>query len=210
MTVLAQLISGHETFKGVSAKIMLFYRRAPGDEERPLFIAAKDKHSGVVPIGSGETLQASSQNINCGQWTINRVHLPERSFVKVFIQRKLTGDFMPKTQQVMLCWRQEAALRRMRIALTEAADANQTAGYVEGNFDIIMPDMFEDLGIAIEDRYLRYFQPDEDEGWFYTCEVLSRETSSLRPRQMAKIETKRGVVTVPAGSRRTLIIRKKG
>jgi hypothetical protein len=181
--MLLQLFTGHETFPGASCRVTAFYRKVPNAEPEPVFMAARDAHSGCRQINA-QSQDAGEGNRNFGSWIEGRYEVPPGSCIALWVQRRTQGAaFGFRSARAMLYMREHAALRRLRIALTGHANAVRSAGYVEGRFDIIPPVDFPDWAIDVEDPE-QYMQPEWDE--MISVSIAEEEIS---PLEVPKVTT---------------------
>ena len=171
--MLISLITGSETFPHETCKITAFFRSRAAALELVVFEAMKDQHAGLQRV-SVNHVAASTRNKNHGNWYTSVCTVTEGSYMRVDISKKGPGDWGYNFRGLMLQMRKDAALRRIRIPFTANHDANLPAGYYEGNFDIVPPDWFEQLGFTdITPSKLERYSDDMD-GW-YTEEIVEPE-----------------------------------
>lgn len=186
--MLIQLIHGNETFSGVlggTVKVLNFFRAQPGGEEQALAVAARDHHTMVRQIGSNDFIWASGENKNHGQWITARYDVPENSYIRLMVTRKMQSEFIQQNYQVYLRCREGAALRRLRISFTGHPSANFQWGHVEGRFDILRLEDLDRLKFAIPDQLRAKFDIDDLSDVFDET-VLEREAV---PANLPNVET---------------------
>ena len=195
---------GHETFPGSDIRVSLYYRHTVAEKEVPL----REIPAKAQVVGRVDQIFACAANRNHGIWYTGRYAISPHSFVKVTIHKKLPGNFVKHIKQVVLYMREEAALRRIRIPFTGDVNATMEGGNVEGRFDIIPVEKFEELKYSVlpGSEYQYGFDEDEPEDEFFSTQILDREISSLYLPKRTEIQTERGTVRVVArGPRRRII-----
>ena len=194
---------GHETFPSEDIRVSLYYRHTVRDKEIPL----RDIPGKVQIVGRIDQIFACAANRNHGIWYTGRYAVSPHSFVKVTIHKKLPGNFIKHMKQIVLYMREDAALRRIRVPFTGDMDATMEGGNVEGRFDIIPYEKFEEMKYDVlpgtEYQYMFHDEPEEE---FFSMQVLDREISSLYLPKRTEIQTEKGTVRVVArGPRRRII-----
>lgn len=177
--------------------VLLFYRRKGWKDDMAINMAVRDSHSGIRNIGNDTLVNASQYNRNHGVWVTSRYQIEPENFFKVSINKKLSGDFMRKTFQVVLYVREHAALRRIRIPFTGDAMATMACGYVEGNFDILTFKQLGPMGYTFKDIFERQFNFERTPELF-DVSVIEPETKRLIIPSLEKVTTRSGRdITVP-------------
>lgn len=208
--MLIETISGHEVFAGgYETRILLFHRSGASAEAIPLFQAAKEHDRHVQIIGSANYFLASEANKNHGAWNIVRYAVHEGCFITVVIAKKLPGDFIRHTKQVMLYCRAGAALQRIQLPFSGHPDSSISRGHIEGRFDILPPDKFEEFGITLPEGILKQFDfSDEELDDFYKVQIIEEETVPLFAKSRETIVTDKGKTVRISRPRRKVFIEK--
>lgn len=190
--MLIELSTGHETYSNpsLSCRVSCFYQRKPEDEAVSIYTAMKDKHSGLSMV-TRDHLDASNYNRNHGDWNIGRFQAAEGSLITLSIEKRTTGVFSMNKSQIMLMVREQAALVRIGVKLTDHPKAAHSMVYLEGRFDIVRPEQFKDLGIKVEKRFLDLFDPEMYDDMIKVT-VLERAISTLTKPKKDVIKTKSG------------------
>lgn len=191
--MLLQTFVGQENFKRAATKIAIFYRRVAREQEKPIHIAARDNGKGGVKSQATNRFNAGMNNVNNGQWVETTWEIEEGAYLRINIAKKEGKQITYDTLDVIIRMRKEAALTRINMHLCDHEEASRSTGYIEGRFDIIRPDQYEDLGLPFNEDY----EPEEDgylTDWedFVTTEVLEREVSPFRPPRMEEVTTRSG------------------
>jgi hypothetical protein len=179
--MLIEAVFGFESFNNpkCQCKIMAFWKASASAEEQPLFDIGRDARSSAKMVSS-DTVMAAEGDRRYGYWTISRYDLPEGGYLKLVINKRMGTSIFEDQAHVMLRLRADAALRRLNIPFTGHNMATLREGNVEGRFDIITNDMFEDLGIAVLPLYFpKHDRAHMDE--VLTELVLEQERSRFRP-----------------------------
>lgn len=221
MTLL-HTVTGNCSFAGLnggSCEVRAFYRRHGGDDDAPLWDVARKRGSGLVALGPGEFINASSYNANNGKWVIARYNAPDRSFIKLLVKKKV-NLWGYKSRGLVLMMRDNASVMRVRIPLLDRPDAQMDEGSYEGKFDIIYPSQYEQLGFKMQPQFMEPFElqeladtdpecaDDDDEKWF-DLQVLQQGDPLVIQRKQ-EIETHSGrTVEVAAAARPRLITLRK-
>lgn len=193
--MLFEAIFGHESFQNpkCQVKILAFFKETATADEMPLFEVGKRPRS-VGSLISSDTVMATEGDRRYGYWTTSRFELPEGSYVKLVINKRLGSSIFEDRAHIMLRIRADAALRRLVIPLTEHQMATLRSGNVEGRFDIVPNSQFEDLGIEVHPNYFDLHDRENMEGVLEET-VLEQERSGFRPPPKAvEIVTEGGVV----------------
>lgn len=190
--MIIDLITGHETFRdpSLSSRINCFYQKDKADDSISVYSAAKDAHSGITLVNR-EYREASNYNRNFGSWCSARFDVVDGGFITVNLERKTTGTFSVSKGQILLLAREQAALIRMEVELTGHPKATASRVYIEGRFDVILPDRFADIGVVISDRFIDYYDPEAYSD-FVNIKVLEKEMSSLTKIKRGTLVTKSG------------------
>jgi len=204
--MLFKAFSGEETFPGATCKVRLFYRRTAKAQELPVHIAQRDSGGGLRNI-STEFLNACEGTDLRGKWINATFDIPDGAYMQMWMQRRGGGGFGFTTAKLLMRTREDAALRRVRVALTGHERAVCTAGYIEGRFDVITPEMFEAFGVAT-DQWSEHYDPVYAEG-MYSIEVLEREVSELSVPSTRQVTTASGAVVSLAQKKGVRAIRMK-
>lgn len=190
--MLLQTFAGQETFPNATCKIALFYRNFKvNGEEDAIHIAMRDRNSGIKLLNNS-FLNAGVGNRNNGRWIESRYNVPGSTYFKLWMQRKVGSAIFYDKAQVLFFMRKEAALQRIRMELTCHQHATVTAGYIEGNFDIIKPSMFRKLGV--KDARGNFDLEDWED--MITVNTMEREISKLILPSLVKIERDGEIVTI--------------
>lgn len=208
--MLIETISGHETFRGgYETRILLFHKTTARAEYVPLHQAAKTPACNVQQIGGTNYMLACEANKNHGAWMMVRYAVAEKCFIIVQIGKKLPGDFIKHTKQVLLYCRAGAALQRIRLQFSGHEDATLQHGHIEGRFDIVEWERFEELGIEIPVNILRQYDfSDEDQNDFYTVQVIEPEIEPLFINKQEIVITEKGKTVRVSRPRRKVFIGK--
>jgi hypothetical protein len=152
--MLFEAIFGHESFLNPQGqvKVNAFFKETAGAEEIPLFQVGRDTRSAGKQL-SADTVVAAEGDRRYGYWTISRFDLPEGSYVKLAIHKRMGKTIFEDRAHVLLRIRADAALRRLVIPFTGHSKAVMQSGNIEGRFDIVHNDQFENLGIEVPDNY---------------------------------------------------------
>lgn len=208
--MIVETISGNETFSGgYETRILLFHQRGAASPSFPLFQAAKTPGSGVQQIGSTNYMLACEANKNHGAWNVTRYAVGEKCFITVQMGKKLPGDFIKHTKQLLLYCRAGAALQRLRLHFSDHPDATINHGHIEGRFDIVPLEKFEPLGLEFSSTMLRYFDwDDEDASEFYTIQTIEEEAEPMLVAKHETVVTEKGKEVRVSRPRRKIIVGK--
>jgi len=208
--MIIETISGHETFAGgYETRVLLFHRSHASAESIPLFTAIKNPASHVQQIGSNNYILACEANKNHGNWNIVRYAVAERCFIIVAISKRLPGDFIKHTKQLLLHCRDSAALQRIQLQFSGHPEATLNNGHIEGRFDILPIEKFEELGIEFPDHLLKNFDfGDEDPDDFYRVQVIEDEVEPLFVNKQETLVTEKGNTVRVSRPRRKVFIGK--
>jgi hypothetical protein len=182
--MLFEAIFGHETFTDpkCQVKITAFWKATASSPEVPLFELERARPrsgSGAVML-STDTIMAAEGDRRYGYWTIGRYDLPEGSYVKIIVNKRMGHTIFEDTAHIMLRMRMDAALRRLNIQLTGHHMATVREGNIDGRFDIVPLGDFATLGIEVNERYLKHHTREKmDE--VVTEQILEQERSGYRP-----------------------------
>lgn len=148
--MLLSVTFGSETFRQPdrTVKIQGFHKKNAGEDiPAPLYVAARDPHSGIRERKS-EFNMASAHNPEHGNWVESTYDVPEANFVKLWVQHKYETDVFYDTTFLMLIVRNDSGLRRLGIKLSQHDKALRSWAYVEGKFDVVEPEWFERMGLS--------------------------------------------------------------
>jgi hypothetical protein len=182
--MLFEAIFGHESFQDpkCQTKVTCFWKASAASEEVPLFELdrARPRSGGGAVMLSSDTIMAAEGDRRYGYWTIGRYDLPEGSYVKIIINKRMGHTIFEDSAHVMLRVRADAALRRLNIPLTGHHMATVREGNIDGRYDIVPVEDFEELGIDVNPRYLKYHDTDKLNE-VAVMQVLEQERSRFRP-----------------------------
>lgn len=186
-----EITSGNESFSdpNVSASVYAFYQRSPRAQSSPIWDALKDKRSGVAKLTS-YAVNASSVNRNNGMWVTNSLEVPEASLIQMYVQYLGIGSGFDKVikYRFMVRPRLNAGFRRLAIPLTRHRKAVTNFSYLEGRFDVIHPDRFEEFGIEV----VKYQAGDFSKHLFdrfVLSEIIEGEVSALIAPAKPEVKT---------------------
>lgn len=208
--MIIETISGNETFSGgYETRILLFHQRTARDDTMPLYNTIKSPDRAVQQIGSSNYMLACEANKNHGAWNVTRYAISEKCFITVQISKKLPGDFIKHTKQLMLYCRSAAALQRVRLRFSNHPDATIIHGHIEGRFDVVPLERFEELGLNFNSTMLRYFDwSDEDPDDFYSIQVIEAEAEPMLIDKQETVVTEKGKTIRVSRPRRKVFIGK--
>jgi hypothetical protein len=174
-----------------------------------MHVQPKDPRSGVSKVGQDQYFPASSRNRNHGQWIVGRYAVPEQSIVRIRSQhRELRNGPFYENASLLIRMREQAALRVVRVTLTQHEYAATHFAYFEGRFDIVRPEWFEQLGYVPVPAEAGEYIDGTDLNGVITVEVSEAEISRWEPGAVRSVVTSTGQrVELPtAGVRRKLRI----
>lgn len=163
-------VTGFETFDDASAKVHVFwcpqgqYANAEGSEvqaECHLNQAAKPSdppHSSGVMKGPS-TRDTSQARNELTQWYVNSYGVPEGTVLKMFGSRSTKWNERRLTASIYIRVREQAALRRIRMGLTNNELSVRSHAELTGRFDVLTVEEVKALGVPILKIYERFADP---------------------------------------------------
>lgn len=155
-----QTLTGNINFRDKSAMVCVFHsprKGGAGNKEVWLDKASKSGVTSSVVRRVGEpsftaAIPGTKQDIG-GRFVRQTFDLAEGEIIKVFVNVRPGYGRMPRTGNVFLRVRQNAAYRRLRFAMIDHADAAHTSAEIEGTFDVLSLDSLEAAGVHIPTHF---------------------------------------------------------
>lgn len=169
-------VTGFETFDDASAKVHVFWcpqgqaraqqpgtesPAAPAEIECHLNQAAKPSDpphpSGVM---KGPSMRDTPQaRIELTQWYVSSYGVPEGTVLKMFGARSTKWNERRLTASIYIRVRERAALRRIRMGLTNNELSVRTHAELTGRFDVMSVEEVKALGVSVLGIYERFADP---------------------------------------------------
>lgn len=131
-----QLFVGGANLPGAGCKVIAHWMPLLTAEPEPIQNITRDPQSGVR-ITSNEFQPASTVDASHGGWSTNRYLVPNETYIKIWMHKREGVQAIYRQAQFVVRIREGAAYNRVRFLLPAIPASAVTAGYMEGNFDMI-------------------------------------------------------------------------
>lgn len=206
MSPIESTTGGVTTSGAGSLKINAFTRPTAKGREQPLFLAEKDAHSGVKPLGAPDVIQSGAKRTGL-VWSKKRHMVDNGVFIKFCFTRTKpmgSGGFGAEQSNMMIRAREGGPLTRIAIDLPQDAHSRMSVAYIEGRFDILTKEQIKELGIDKNAQGASELQSYDDEIDFVHVEILEKQLEVAESIKPTVVKTKAG-----AASDKVLLRRKK-
>jgi hypothetical protein len=174
--MLIRTMTGKENWKNHSAKLQVFYSpTTPGGREIHIGVASRDPTIAITQVRSTTNLAKPGFRPEIGEWTDASYEVPPGTVLKLFANKAGGFGAMNLTANVFVCTREDAALNRVKLALSSDQNAYYSSVYVQGKFDILSYDDARIMGAKVMPQFKRFAAPEMVRRLF-EVEVLEPQT----------------------------------
>ncbi len=206
------LLFGRATLKEGSMSLFAFYRESLGAKvEMPIKNAAMQGDMGIgEAFGFKNTAASRVGSDKLGFWATCTYDVKENCLIRLNCQRHIkplaqtSGLSLPKRHQIFLRPRRLAALVELKFELVPSDAANIQYGQITGNFDILRPEDFDELGIKDLSRHNRQIDDFDLDELKEFVTITVKEKAAAPPQKLKVSKTFGGKTIVKRRGRRTI------